>query len=151
MSSTTDLIARGVDPSELTSVDRDDAIKIIREALRRRSGKSWSVKGDRGTAWGWINITAPPKRRVAHLQNPAYNCDNPEPGALPYFEISADEDHGAWYMSDADAAELGKLLGFNRPVHCQGVSIAAASDYRREYIARALGLNPLSHGVQYWD
>lgn len=43
--------------------DRDDAIRRIRQALRRRSGKAWSVTGGRGTAWGWITITAPPRRQ----------------------------------------------------------------------------------------
>lgn len=42
--------------------DRNEAIKIIRAELRRRSGKSWSVTGGRGTSWGWITITSPPAR-----------------------------------------------------------------------------------------
>lgn len=151
MSETLELIARGVHPAELGSVDRNDAIRVIREALKRRSGKTWSVTGDRGTAWGWINITAPPKRRVAHIQNPAYHCDHPEAGAVPYFEADPDENHGAWYMSDADAAELGELLGLGKPAHCQGVSIAADSAYRREYMSRALGLTAIDHGTPYWD
>lgn len=41
---------------------RDEAIAEIKRALRSRSGKSWSVKGGRGTAWGWISISAPPAR-----------------------------------------------------------------------------------------
>jgi hypothetical protein len=45
-----------------TSVDRDTAIKAIRSALRRRSGKAWSVRGGRGTSWGWITISAAPAR-----------------------------------------------------------------------------------------
>ena len=121
MTSTTELIARGVDPSELTAVDRNDAISLIRAALKRRSCKTWSVTGGRGTAWGWITITATPKRL---------------------------DTYGG--MSDGDATDLAALLGLDY-VHHQGVCIAAASDYRREYIARALGLNPLSHGIPYWD
>ncbi len=35
-------------------MDRDEAIKRIRAALKRRSGKLWSVTGGRGTSWGWI-------------------------------------------------------------------------------------------------
>lgn len=45
-------------------IDRNDAIAQIRDALRERSGKQWSVTGGRGTAWGWITIEAPPRRRV---------------------------------------------------------------------------------------
>ena len=44
-------------------MDRNETIKRIRTALRKRSGKAWSVKGGRGTAWGWIQIDAPPSRR----------------------------------------------------------------------------------------
>lgn len=42
--------------------DRDTAIAEIKKSLRKRSGKTWSVKGGRGTGWGWITITAPPSR-----------------------------------------------------------------------------------------
>lgn len=62
--------------------DRDVAITEIRSALRRRSGKAWSVRGGGGTAWGWITVTAPPSRLDRY-------------GAL----------------SDADRAELAALLG----------------------------------------
>lgn len=41
--------------------DRDETIKLIKTALKRRSGKPWSVTGGRGTAWGWITIDAQPK------------------------------------------------------------------------------------------
>ena len=44
-------------------MDRNETIKTIRAALRRRSGKLWSVTGGRGTAWGWLTIDAPPAKR----------------------------------------------------------------------------------------
>ena len=102
--------------------DRDTAIAEIRAALKRRSGKTWSVTGGRGSAWGWITIHAPPKRR---------------------------EQYG--YLSDADAAELGQLLGLGKPVHCQGESIPAGAAYREEYVARARGEQPPVYGTPYWD
>lgn len=43
-------------------IERDDVIRIVRTELKRRSGKAWSVTGGRGTSWGWITVTAPPKR-----------------------------------------------------------------------------------------
>ena len=43
-------------------MDRSEAIERIRKALKRRSGKTWSVTGGRGTAWGWIHVSAPPAR-----------------------------------------------------------------------------------------
>ena len=49
-------------------VGRNETIKAIRKALRARSGKSWSVTGGRGTAWGWLTIDAPPARRIYGLR-----------------------------------------------------------------------------------
>lgn len=104
------------------TTDRDEAIKTIRAALKRRSGKTWSVRGGSGTTWGWITITAPPSRR--------------------------DEDG---YMSEQEAAELAELLGFDLPVSQQGVEIAASANHRQEYIDRAEGRTPSVTGTPYWD
>lgn len=62
-------------------MDRDEAIKRIRAGLKRRSGKVWSVKGGRGTGWGWIKIASPPRRL------------------------------DGYYMTPEDCAELARLLG----------------------------------------
>jgi hypothetical protein len=102
--------------------DRDEAIARIRRALRQRTGRAWSVTGGRGTAWGWITITAPPARRVE-------------------FD----------YMTDEDRRDLGVALGLDHPVHMQGAKIPAGSDYRIEYVDRAEGRTPSRTGVPYWD
>jgi hypothetical protein len=102
-------------------LDRDETISRIRAALKKRSGKAWSVTGGRGTAWGWISIDAPPKRRT--------NGGN---------------------MTAADQAELATLLGLEH-AHCQGVSIPAGYDYRAEYVDRAEGRKPSVCGTPYWD
>lgn len=47
------LAALAADP-----LNRDNVIRTIRAALKRRSLRKWSVTGGRGTAWGWITITA---------------------------------------------------------------------------------------------
>ena len=101
--------------------DRDDAIKAIRTALRKRSGKSWSVTGGRGTGWGWITISAPPARRG---------------------------EYGS--MTEQDQAELAALLGLDR-VHHQGQDVPASDAYRAEYVARAEGRTPDRYGTRYWD
>lgn len=101
--------------------DRDATIKRIRKALRARSGKAWTVRGGRGTSYGWITIEAPPRRRVEF-----------------------------GYTSEADRAELAELLKLDR-VHCQGVSIPAGLDYRTEFIDRAEGRTPSRVGQPYWD
>ena len=61
---------------------RNETIKAIRTALRTRSGKAWSVKGGRGTSYGWITITSPPRRQTVY-----------------------------GYITDEDRVELGELLG----------------------------------------
>lgn len=101
--------------------DRDITINEIHTALRRRSGKAWSVTGGRGTSWGWIRISAPPARR---------------------------ETFG--YMSAADAAELGQLLNLDGAAHAQGVSVPASSCYYREYVDRANG-RAFVAATPYWD
>ena len=111
-------------------LDRNTAIKLIRDALRKRSGKAWSVTGGRGTAYGWIEINAPPARR-------RYDSDGNEGGS---------------YMGLRDRRELARLLDLrDELVHPQGESIAASGDHRLEYIARARGVKPERYGVQYWD
>lgn len=104
--------AAGAPSASASAISRDDAIRAIRQGLKARSGKSWSVTGGRGTGWGWITITAPPRRR--------------EGGAL----------------SEADRAELGDLLGLGRTVHHQGETIPGGSDHYREFAARANGSEP---------
>lgn len=112
-------------------LDRTIAIKLIRDALRKRSGKAWSVTGGRGTAYGWITISAPPARCV-------YDSDGNR----------TDSEFG--YMGRRDREELARLLGLDH-VHMQGETVAASNDYRLEYIARARGQTPTVHGTQYWD
>jgi hypothetical protein len=103
-------------------LERNEAIKRIKAALRTRSGRAWSVVGGRGTSWGWIRISSPPSRRDA-LGN----------------------------MTDADREELGRLLGLTSPIHHQGEQVPSGSRYREEYVARAEGCTPIRYGEQYWD
>lgn len=100
--------------AELT---RDEAVTITKRELRRRSGKTWSVRGGRGTSWGIVTVTAPPAR-----------CDA----------------YGG--MSDEDRTELAALLGLDT-VHHQGhmacQSWHESSGYRghtlTDLVARARG------------
>lgn len=117
--------------------NRDEAIARIKSALKRRSGKTWSVTGGRGTAWGWINIDVPPRERCYHTLGPGAESKSDSPNS--------------GHMSIAARKELADLLGFDRPVHQQGVSIAASSDYYQEYIDRAEGKAPSKIAQPYWD
>src|SRR5512144_3237834 len=105
-------------------MERDETIKRIRTALKRRSGKVWSVTGGRGTAWGWLHIDAPPARCTwrHRLKSDASAMQLPE----DYEEYDSGEP-GRGNMSPAERAELGTLLGFDKPVHIQGVDIASSN------------------------
>lgn len=112
---------RSLIAAAMADPSRKNTIAAIRAALKDRSGKAWSVTGGRGTAYGWITIEAPPARR---------------------------EQYG--YMSDADRAELGHLLGVT--VHHQGHSVPASHDYRRLTIQQAAtGSTNGQTAEPYWD
>lgn len=141
----TDEIARRSEQGEIR-IDRDEAIKAIRAALKRRSGKSWSVTGDRGTAWGWLRISAPPARCTGkHIEKTStvngrltFDCDHIDCGERTSL------------MTPADAAELAELLGLD-DAHAQGISVASSHAHYIEYVARAEGRTPAKFGQQYWD
>lgn len=152
MTALTDTIAVQQERQGYASVDRDDAIKAIRAALKRRSGKAWSVTGGRGTGWGWIEITAPPKRRTGvHVKNPEWQGSVCDPRDPEWILVDSGEPQQFGLMTPADRDELTALLGLDRPVHEQGYSIAASTDYRVEAVARAEGRNPSAYGTPYWD
>lgn len=113
-------------------MDRSEAIARIKRGLQQRSGKTWSVTGGRGTAWGWLHIDAPPARRT-------YEWDG----------ITSTTEFG--HASLAERMELAQLLGLSAPIHAQGVSVAASNAYYEEYVARAEGRTPDKIAEPYWD
>ncbi len=119
---------------------RNEAISIIKKALKRRSGKTWSVTGGRGTAYGWITIDAPPSRRT-WVGRGADEHDTGNRNGLGL---------GDGHMGPDDRQQLAALLDLKQ-VHYQGREIPAASDYRQEYIDRAEGRTPSVLGTPYWD
>jgi hypothetical protein len=129
-------------------MERNATIHEIKSALQRRSGKTWSVTGGRGTAYGWITIDAPPARRTSHcqLKAGAYSS-RPE----DYEHVDTGQPGGC--MTEADRHELKRLLGdddmYN--IGLQGVSIPASNDYYQEYIDRANGRIPSKIATPYWD
>lgn len=111
---------------------RANTIKRIKTGLVERTGRQWSVTGGRGTAYGWISITAPNARLVCSTEcGPA--CT-----------------HYRGYMSADDRALLALALSVER-VHNQGVSIASSNAHYTEYVDRAEGRTPSAIGTQYWD
>lgn len=120
--------------AERTYLTRDETIRRIKKALQQRSGKTWSVTGGRGTAWGWLKIDAPPKRCVFEFD-----------GVTP---LAPGRSFGV--MSKADREELATLLGKSN-VHQQGESVPSGSDFYQEYIDRAEGREPTVFGKANWD
>jgi len=117
----------------VSDLDRNAVIARIRAGLKKRSGKTWTVKGGRGTAWGWIKIDVPPSRCTFEWDG---ITPTGRPGCFPSLE---------------DRKELAKLLGLAGPIHPQGEDIPASGSYRQEYIDRAEGRTPAKRGTPYWD
>jgi len=95
------------------AVDRDidAACKTLRELLRERTGRDWSVTRSRGTAYGWLRIHSPPKRR----------------GAFDYLSVE-------------DEILLSAALGCSRGVGAQGESIRTERGVRGSYVFAIAGV-----------
>lgn len=124
--------------------ERAEAIATIKAALKKRSGKVWSVTGGKGTAWGWLTISAPPARctwkyrllpghlNTCHEDWEAY--DDGKPGG---------------YISPAERKELADLLGLDRPIHDQGQLVSSMN--WENYIDRANGHMPVQPDYESMD
>lgn len=128
---------------DLDLTDRDTAIDYIKAHLEKRTGIKWSVRGGKGTAWGWITINALPKNCTWHH----VKMDAPV-GDKEYELRNTGEKNG--YMGPELQATLAKALGIES-VHYQGVSIPASGNHRIEYCQRAAGEEVSVIGEQYWD
>ena len=127
---------------------RNEVIARIRKGLNKRSDRTWSVTGGRGTSHGWLLIDAPPQRRT---------FDNRQTGELgsdgmPVYELIHVGENG-YLMGPDDRTELARLLGFpdQSSAPHQGVKIAAGHDFYAEFIDRAEGRTPSVIGKAYWD
>ena len=103
-----------------TQYSRDEAIAAISAALKAR-GMRYSIKGGRGTSWGWIRVDI-----------------------LPAVYKTLDETgRKAAYRALADAFGESHAHG--------AISIPSSSAHYREYIERARGLQPTKIAQAYWD
>lgn len=97
----------------------DQAATQIRAALKRRSGKAWSVTTSRGTGYGWLRIVSPLARR----------------SQMPF------------HMTEADRVELRDLLNIpDGQCNGQGVSVPPSEEFYHEFIDRAEGNEPMIFG-----
>jgi hypothetical protein len=125
---------------------RNAVIEAVRAALKERTGKAWSVKGGRGTAWGWIQIDTTPKRATCHTVKKAGAVSN-----HPDDYERKDTGVPGGVMTDAERAELAGVLGLET-VHQQGESVAASTAYYRVIVARAkFGTAGDFTAEPYWD
>jgi hypothetical protein len=132
------------------SGNRSAVIKFIKTQLQTRSGKAWSVTGGKGSAYGWLTVDAPPARRTFRNIPAPGNEIAQSPGSENWIEID-DTSAEFGHTGPADRTELANLLGLDRPVHHQGYSIAAATEYYREAMERAAGLPVTKIAQPYWD
>jgi hypothetical protein len=101
---------------------RSEVVKRIKAALKRKTGKSWSVHGGRGTGWGWIRVEAPASRRVSCEDNP--ECKDPFNAPFEERVIEYRRDGENHFTSRADCTELARAFGLDRPCHWQGLQIS---------------------------
>lgn len=131
---------------------RNEVISEIKAALKRRSRKSWSVTGGRGTVYGWIRISAPPKRCIwKHVQT--HDPKPPQEGAVyrgamsitPHYAISdgtvTSYENDSWAQ---DAARDGQTLVFNWDVESPDAKYGHMSPQDRKELADLLGLENVS-------
>lgn len=138
---------------------RDTFIKAVKKALQTRSGKTWSVTGGRGTAYGWVTISVPPKRLGCarfHDADRDRICAACGGSALYGVGSIFCEKHVCTdkcytgYIQPEDRAELAALLGFS-VIHAQGVNVASRIIAYREFLARAEGREVEEMFVPDWD
>jgi len=132
--------------AEACNLTRNEVMKRIKAALKRRSGKEWSVRGGKGTAYGWLTIDVLPKRRTWQWVEAS---EQDEFGSPTYIEVD-DPSREFGHMGPADRQELGELLGLDC-CHFQGQMVPAGSASYAEFIDRAEGREPSVYGQRNWD
>lgn len=123
----------------MSYIERNEATKRLRKALKAKTGKSWSVWGDRGTAYGWITVEAPKARRVSEKLAPQFASIVDVPLGTPVEEYLIEYTGPAGtndYTSLADRKILANIFKtLNRGTLRQGLSISP--DSREWYVQRA--------------
>lgn len=96
--------------------------KLMKTALKLRTGLIWRVTNARGTAYGWIRISAPSNRAT-----------------------DGDSD-----LSEMDQAVLSEIFNKER-IHYQGHSLPSGGDYHQEAAQEVCCVTVTVRGSQYWD
>lgn len=136
-------------------LDRNEAIARIKKALKERSGKSWSVTGGRGTAWGWIKIDAPPKRCTWQWVQTT-SSEPPTPDAVycgsdltPPHRCDLGTERRITCIEEdpwsREALEAGRTVYFNWEVNRPGEKFGHMAPEERAELAELLGLSRPVH------
>lgn len=115
-------------PAPKESLTRKETIRRIRAALKRKTGKSWTVRGGRGTGWGWIRVESPPRRRVCHetVGDPRDPDFLNKPYEERFREVAPALGKTAYSTPLAEAREIAAAFGdgHKRRVGDQGMTIS---------------------------
>lgn len=114
-------------------LDTDETIKRLRVALKKATGRAWSVTRGRGTAYSWITIDAPKNRRVYRFHE---TVDRDACG-MPKFVDVYDPAYEWGHMGIEDRQLLAGVLGLDRDIHHQGILIAPERETRWRYVSAA--------------
>ena len=144
----------------------EETIGRIRAGMKAATGRAWSVKRGRGTAGAWLDVEAPPKRRVCGRFGEPAGADeaqtfafaakmrpfqaNREDAVRSYLEDKARggrEATGGTCLDDAEA--LGRVFRARTPeTH---VSIPPGRGCWSRYVALAEGREPQTECERDWD
>lgn len=94
----------------------------LKKALKVATGRAWSVRGSRGTAYGWLNVSAPKDREEG-----------------PY-----------GYTSEEDRVLLREAFQTER-IHHQGYMIPSSRGFYWQAAQAVTGRPITIHGVRDWD
>jgi len=133
-------------------MNRNEVIKVIKENLKKRSGKSWSVTGGRGTAYGWITIDSPPSRckwKFIQTETPEPPCDGAVYCGSDYTPQDMIRDGSITSIErdpwSRNAIKEGRKIYFNWEVEDQNCGFGHASPADRAELAKLLDLEHVHH------
>lgn len=119
-----------------TMIRTNEAIKRIRAALKKKTGKTWSVTHGRGTSSCWITVQAPPRRRVNH--DPIGDINAPGWYDQPYRErvreVAPPQGKRGMYTSFRECDQIARAFALDY-VPDQGLLISP--DETELYVTRA--------------
>ncbi len=127
--------------------DRNQIMKEMKKRLELRSGMKWSVRGGKGTAYGWLHISAPPSRKKYRHIDKVIGVNIR--GREIYEEVF---DEAAEYGSPGPVDRHILALLLNKDHRSNGDwGVPSSRAYYVEFLARCAGRIPSVNATPYWD